>query len=350
MDLFAKFLNDGDFHLIESRYFTSFTDEFPRVALKALQQNKITKEQYASVCMIWSASKDFNFKTEKPICYNLFNKDGTIDASTEVYFKKILFQNQESLDKFYELMRQEPRSEHFACLGNFKDPSPHNSLYNGLSDINFTIFMPAFFVDAQGNKTQRIFIPSFSMMKNYLIARFKDDAVLPWTVLGFSTPFDIEMDIFFKRHQFGLNSSGVDPIINADGYDTGYYGWTLHDFFHCYIASRLPYPHRLIFGEMTALLKKRMAEDKANLSEEDILILRGTIEEFIDMQHGSNYPLNYNNMTAKEKTKILSQNFFKAIQELVSGLINVGKPKSYHATLIEALQQPEWIKKIACKV
>lgn len=329
-------------------------DLYPKYALAAYEKQKISVQQFASICMNWASMKDFQLlKNGNPPIefYPLFDEKGNPTTVMKNYLMKNFNQNEDQVNTFFALMRHTPVSEQVCSRFVLKDVS-EDSIYDGLLQANFRIFMPEGEEQPDGTSRLKIVVPSFSMLQNYLIARFGSNAVLPWPVLGLSSPLDIEKDIEHQRHQFGLNFPGLNPNIIADAFQAGLYGWSLHDFFHCYIASFVPYTHRLAFGDIVTLLKERLALEKEDLTPQELNDIHDVIEEFIDMQHGEYYPGYQENsqeslkLDTSEMVTVLNKAFLTAVNKTAEPLIYIGQP-SYFTTILQAMQNPAWEAKFS---
>ena len=122
----------------------------------------------------------------------------------------------------------------------------------------FPFFSFNFHPTIQHHKT--MVIPTIGIYQVFLRTIFKENAIRLEPELMKTSEKNIQDDLLQNRWPVALNFPGLERIEKkADGYQTGEYGISHHDFYHAYRISTIPFNHRDGFFRQKQILIHSLA-------------------------------------------------------------------------------------------
>jgi arsenate reductase-like glutaredoxin family protein len=273
LNKFIKSIEQGNWEEILS------IESYPFYALKALKDESISVEDFASVMMPWASPDTHKIRIEvfgdngevNPQARNLIEQTLQIDGIPQL--------RDEELTNFFELLSKESpiQKQFFVEFRNSKKLFHLDHFRNKIGDVFWGF---NFLSSCNMNGQPKYIIPSLSMMNCFLKVKFKDNAMQLNPVLGFSTAKDIEMSGRINKRDFALRFPDIslpreDGLQKLDGFD-----FTYHDFFHTAIASYASPSTRNRIIETAHLI----SNSDFDISYFDNLYINNLYERLIDME------------------------------------------------------------------
>lgn len=242
---------------------------FGQYAFQALKEQAITLEQFVTIFLRWEAEEQLTDSTRPLVRHQLFNEDSFSTNSEEILIPALWKMSSEELEIFKNELLATPSSEHnfwtVTIPESFYKKGRGRKKYGKALDqfqYRFRLFQLIEYRDCTEGKM--LVVPSFSILKAYLKAVFRENAVDIVPAFGSGKLQQIEFDIPQNKRFFALHFPGIQGLEEGDGYYFGKYISSLHDFYHCHRISVIPFQHRLAYLRLSHVFKHCLELSRAN--------------------------------------------------------------------------------------
>lgn len=239
--------------------------EAPFAALSALEKGRIKLEQFVTIQTQW-ALRNYLEKSGEMLVVNvpLFCKPGCVSEYARKILRKTwlipkhkMFRGSfnyspinshvtpEEEDLIFEYMQSAPLSEKRFSI--FVDPESSAFLEGHMKTVSQAIYSTGFnvfsritpdseeFPDMYYSPVERI-LPSHSLVLAYFKARFGEEAILPYPVLGSSETEDLIQSQTVQKRDAMIPFPGL-MVTAAHGHTAPGFDFYYHDLYHAFVTS-----------------------------------------------------------------------------------------------------------------
>lgn len=285
--------------IIETYKSPEDTDSLPYDALKAFQDELITRDQYLTALIGWAVLKDHS---EVPIySIQIFNGEKIKKFAMHCIASTTNFTN-EKLRLFFKKMQKVPASEKAFFFYQLKpneistkltreeiDAKMKNGTYNlaeSLYSMEFNVFNQVEFgKDNKFGISEGVYAmaPSYSMMQFFLRVHGGANCVTSRPCLDISSLKQIAEDIKLAKRVMTIFSPNVKVPLTADGaFVRERLDFTRHDLYHPWITSYIPHHFQLAFDAVANAILVLEKEIEHPLAQKLLLLFH---EGIADMEH-----------------------------------------------------------------
>lgn len=246
-------------------------------ALEGVKRGLISDVQFATLAFYAEANTGFAEPTDKLVAYSLFNSDGSVNEESKGILKRsVAFSHRlrdEEWDSFFNKMKmqQGASEQHFLLRPGVTafGRDPQNAGRLTAHGVAVAVNLPfAHYMEAEDITHPQFFrlIPSCGMMQELCNARFGVEAVRITPAIGAFKGEKLLENNRLRRREIAL---AFPPHVALPGSADGNicaipYEFSEHDFYHAYVASRLP---------------RRIVEVLTNVGEKLLKVAKNCIEE-----------------------------------------------------------------------
>jgi hypothetical protein len=279
--LFLKGVEQADFSLIAK------VENYPLHALKAVKQGKLSKEDFASIMILWSS------KDKHKVCIKLFYRNGQGDLIPNPKARELIeqtlisergtFLSKDEVDQFFERMKTaSPFQQQFflekqkspevladlvisGTTVTTKTPTIRQRIFNAYKGLNIfsQVKYRHMFHPFGEPKTM---IPSIVMQQALLDVKFKEDALKLEFSIGASPVKRMKEQQKKGIRDCGFAFPGVYFPNTADGFPAPETDYAYHDgCFHGIIASSVPKDDREKFLQLADAIESAEIEDEPKM-------------------------------------------------------------------------------------
>lgn len=249
-----------------------FQENYCLYALTAFQEGKLTKNQIATLSHYWKATTYHTVKSEvHPI--PLFTAEGAPNPEAWELMKLILPPSwplvqsmEEEMKKLFERMKKAPVSEQQLFVYKMEAEDLIDPMLKRLEEIKFHLFTRVPFPPQEKEEKTHRPLPSSTLMQETLYLLYGNQAVEIEFILGnCSSMTPIANNAIHHQRIMSFHFPYIQPLPEvADSLEAAGTHFTLHDFYHAYVASAIPPAHRQAFARAFNLVEDRLEKTQKN--------------------------------------------------------------------------------------